>query len=249
MGTGLRYSTVSRDDAVGKIKGSRKQNKKKRTNNKNKQSKNKKRKKKAISNEEDVALDVHHTDIMRKLYEAHPRHIIKLILKKLIEKPLFYRMLGSLGMALKSSNISLSEYMLSSSNKLSKSTMKKLKYDINDSRMLILARMAIHKMLIREGSTLKSLIQSNGTYPIEIDSDFENEEIAMLPSSHQSMKKGLKYINNDQFAQKLQNEKPQNILNALSFMDKHRLYKLLQTELSKEASSELHEHCTSHVTK
>ena len=207
--TNFKARNVSRGNAVGRPKGFK--NRKKRANKK--QSRNKKRKNRTTTKQEaevvvDDEIPTQHTDLMRKLYEAHPRHIIKLILKKLIEKPSFYRLLGSLGIALKASDISLSEYLLSSSNKLSKLMLNKLKYDIHDARMLILARLAIHKMLIREGTKLKSLIQSNGVYPIDIDSDNENEEIAFLPPSHQSLKKGLKYISNDQFVQQLQKEEP-----------------------------------------
>merc|ERR1712232_337975 len=49
------------------------------------------------------------------------------------------------------------------------------------------------------------------------------------------------------FAHKLQQEEPSDILNALSFKDKHKLYALLQADLSKDASSELHQQCTMHV--
>ena len=107
------------------------------------------------------------TDPMRKLHHAHPRHVIKLILKKLCEKPAFYRMLGTLGVALKSGGVNLVDFFLSNSNKLPKSLRHQLRYDINDQRMLILARMAVHKMLIREGTKLKSCILEPNNYPLK----------------------------------------------------------------------------------
>eukprot|EP01084_Bolivina_argentea_P118844 210814_1 len=193
------------------------------------------------------------SDPMRKLRLAHPRHIIKLILKKLCEQPSFYRMLGTLGIALKSSGVSIEEYLLSSNNKLPKIFRNKMRYDIADQRVLLLSRILIHKMLIKEGTTLKSCIHSNGTYPQEYDSDDDDMEIQQTQTQYKNLKKGLKLITDDQFVEKMQQENPQEILNALSFKDKHRLYELFKQDLegidsTEGGPSELHRVCTHHVS-
>ena len=210
--TSFESRTLGRGgDAIG---GSRRKRKKKSAKSLNDKRRGKKGKKKQQPppQQEDVNANISRSSPMQKLYNAHPRHVIKLILKKLCETPSFYRMLGTLGIALKSSGVSLEEFFLSSSNKLPKTLRNKLRYDVNDQRVLILARLAVHKMLIREGTRLKSAIHSYGTYPAEYDSDEDDQEIRNLPPQHRPMKKGLKYIDNDKFAEKMQSENPQGLL-------------------------------------
>ena len=157
---------------------------------------------------------------MEKIRNAHPRHIVKLVLAKLCQKPSFYRMLGSLGVALKASGIDLAEFFLSSSNKLPQKLRQELRYDIYDQRVLILARLAVHKLLMREGTKLKSHIIENGTYAEDEDPDLNDPELLQLPKEYQSMKKGLKYISNDKFAEKMQTEDPESyvFLNYIYFV-------------------------------
>lgn len=212
--TGFEARNLGRGNAIG---GSSKRRRKKKSGGSKgdrRKGRGQKSKKQIIEQKQDGddMPEISRSGNMKKLYSAHPRHIIKLILKKLCQSPSFYRMLGSLGIALKSSGVSLEEFFLSSSNKLPKPLRNKLRYDVNDQRVLILARLAVHKMLIREGSALKSAIHSYGTHPQDIDSDAEDPEINELPPQQQPMKKGLKYINNDKFAEKMQTENPQGLI-------------------------------------
>lgn len=169
-----------------------------------------KKKGKAVTFDESP-LDHLTKDPMKKLYAAHPRHVIKLILKKLCEKPSFYRMLGTLGVALKSGGVDLATFFLSAKNKVPKSLGNRLRYDLNDGRMLILCRLAVHKMLIREGTTLKSYIPSAGTFGEEYDSDDDDPEIQDLPPPQAQLKRALKLIPNDQFVDKMHTEDPQGL--------------------------------------
>ena len=169
-----------------------------------------KKKQKAVRFDE-TPLDHLTNDPMKKLYAAHPRHVIKLILKKLCDKPSFYRMLGTLGVALKSGGVDLVDFFLSASNALPKSLRHRLRYDLNDQRMLILCRMAVHKMLIREGTTLKSCIHPTGTFPEEYDSDDDDPEIQDLPPPQAQLKRALKLIPNDHFVDKMQTEDPRGL--------------------------------------
>eukprot|EP01083_Nonionella_stella_P314584 1133977_1 len=115
--TDFEMHTKSRDNSIPTFKGPQKK-KRRKGGPKGKRKKKKKEEKKEFDEEPDPTI----TDPIKKLQRAHPRHVIKLILKKLVEKPSVYRMLGSLGVALKSSGVNLSEYLLSSSNKLPKSS-------------------------------------------------------------------------------------------------------------------------------
>lgn len=121
-------------------------------------------------------------------------------------------MLGTLGVALKSGGVNLVDFFLSNSNKLPKSLRHQLRYDINDQRMLILARMAVHKMLIREGTKLKScILEPNKLSAETYDSDDDDPEIQDLPKSHGALKRALKLIPNQKFVDQMKREDPEGL--------------------------------------
>ena len=158
----LEHRNVSRESQITVP-----QRQKKRKKKKHKKSRAGKRHKAAAEDEDGGALDLDDpamSDPMHKLQRAHPRHIVKLILKKLCEKPSFYRMLGSLGQALKANEVSLPLFFLSNEHRsLTKTLRGKLRYDVNDQRVLLLARLAVHRLLIREGTRLRSFVETAGT--------------------------------------------------------------------------------------
>ena len=77
--------------------------------------------------------------------------------------------------------------------------------------MLILCRLAVHKLLIRKASTLKSCIHPIGTYREEVDSDDDDQEMTAMPPKQRTLKKALKFVSNDKFALKMQTEDAQGL--------------------------------------